>query len=227
MAAPPEPRPGYRAEPPPELIELGARLRGCVERLLRIDRGHPGFRADLAAACEMAESIHERLAPHVRGGRALRTGQPDEPEDARPYYVDGPLLGAHHPLAPQVELEHVDGVTRGSVEFGVAFEGPPGLVHGGYLSFFFDAVLGHHNVACGIPGMTANLSVRYRRPTPLLTRLAFEVRTARHTGRKIVTRGWIRSGDQVLAEAEGLFVRPGTGFETLFRDVQDAAPGDA
>ena len=49
----------------------------------------------------------------------------------------------------------------------LVWEGPPGHVHGGYVAYLYDCVMGHHNIAVGVPGMTGTLRVRFRRPTPL------------------------------------------------------------
>ena len=62
------------------------------------------------------------------------------------------------------------------------------------------------NAVSGHPGMTARLTVRYRRPTPLRTRLHLHARTERVDGRRITTVATLHSGDTVTAEAEGLFV---------------------
>ncbi len=63
----------------------------------------------------------------------------------------------------------------GHANFGVAYEGPPGYVHGGIIAAAFDEVLGMAQSLTGNPGMTGTLSIRYRRPDPcLLTELVFE-----------------------------------------------------
>ena len=55
--------------------------------------------------------------------------------------------------------------------FPVVYEGPPGIVHGGFLAVFFDCVLQQLNCDMGRAGKTRDLSLRYRRPTPILTEL--------------------------------------------------------
>ena len=54
--------------------------------------------------------------------------------------------------------------------------------------------------------MTGKLSIRYRRPTPLLTELVFEARVDRVEGRKIFTHGTLSANGSPTAEAEGLFI---------------------
>jgi hypothetical protein len=76
------------------------------------------------------------------------------------------------------------------------------------VAALFDQILGQHNLSTGIPAMTGTLTVRYRRPTPLFTELRFEARTRSREGRKVITEGWLKAGDEVTAEAEGLFILP-------------------
>jgi hypothetical protein len=40
----------------------------------------------------------------------------------------------------------------GRVSFPVNYEGPPGLVHGGFIGVFFDCVIQHHSCAVGRAG---------------------------------------------------------------------------
>jgi acyl-coenzyme A thioesterase PaaI-like protein len=131
-----------------------------------------------------------------------------EPAGQRPYYVSGVILGPHHPLRPALRIAHEDGVTHGTVQFGVTFEGPPGCVHGGFVAHFFDQVLGQHNLWARIPAMTGTLSVRFRKGTPILRGLAFDVRHERRSERKVVTSGRLHAAGEVFSEAEGTFVIP-------------------
>ena len=93
------------------------------------------------------------------------------------------------------------------VRFGSAYEGPPGSVHGGVVAATFDEVLGMTQSLSGQPGMTGTLSVKYRRPTPLHRDLRFEGTLEGVDGRKIFTKGRCFDGDDLTAEADGLFVR--------------------
>ena len=87
-------------------------------------------------------------------------------------------VGAYNPCFPEYELT-VDGRrATGTVTFPIAYEGPPGVVHGGFLALFFDCVVQHHNCDVGVAGKTTSLAIRYRRPTPLLTPLTVRDRPA-------------------------------------------------
>ena len=48
-----------------------------------------------------------------------------------------------------------------------AYEGPPGLVHGGVVALLLDQILGGAADHAGVPGMTGTLTVRYRKGTRL------------------------------------------------------------
>ncbi|GIU83968.1 MAG: hypothetical protein KatS3mg008_0743 [Acidimicrobiales bacterium] len=117
-----------------------------------------------------------------------------------------PVIGRANPLAPPLDLWERDGEVHGRVRFSVAYEGPPGHVHGGYVAAVFDELLGAAQSLSESPGMTGTLTVRYRRPTPLEVELAMRGRISRVEGRKIFTVGELRAGDQICAEAEGIFV---------------------
>ena len=94
---------------------------------------------------------------------------------------------------------------RGKVRFGSAYEGAPGLVHGGVLAMVCDDILGAANMMAREPGVTGTLTVRYRRPVPVDTGLDLEARLLGREGRKLRTWGAVLLAGEVLAEAEGLF----------------------
>ena len=106
----------------------------------------------------------------------------------------------------------------GTVTFPLAYEGPPGIVHGGFLAVFFDSVIQHHNCDVGVAGKTTSLTVTYRRPTPLLTKLQFELERS-VAERRISSTGRLMAG-------ELLVIIPGVasiGARLQFaRDLNDA-----
>ena len=124
----------------------------------------------------------------------------------RAHFDWSPLLGLANPLAPPLRAKVEDGIVVGRVCFGSAYEGPPGCVHGGYVAAAFDEVLGLAQSLSGQVGMTANLTIRYRRPTPLHSELRFEGRLQGVNGRKVIATGRLLAGEDLTAEAEGLFI---------------------
>jgi acyl-coenzyme A thioesterase PaaI-like protein len=213
-------RPPYTSPAPEGLAELAGNVRSLIDRMLRLEDTDGGLTPALRGISESIAELSARLGPWVATGTTPRVGGQEATPDTRPYYIQGPIVGRHHPLVPQIDFGPRDGATRGSVRFGVAFEGPPGCVHGGFVALFFDQILGFENRASGHRGMTGRLEVRYRRPTPLLESLTFEARVHRVSGRKLVTRGALYHADELIAEAEGLFVRPSTGIPRVPRGAE-------
>ncbi len=120
------------------------------------------------------------------------------------------VVGLRNPVAPPLEVVP-DSTTEGRVHadfhLGAAYEGPPGLVHGGVSSLILDQMLGEAAGAGGRPGMTATLTLHYRKPTPLGD-LRAEAWLERAEGYKTWARGRILGPEGTTIEAEGLFILP-------------------
>ncbi len=192
---------------PGALRQLAAKLHQVIEQSLRTVDEAESYADDMDWAIAQLDSILERLEPHARL-TGLNLGRPGDPERGRPFYLSGVLVGPQHPMSMPVEIETINGVTRGRLALDIAWEGPPDHVHGGYVAHLFDCVMGQHNLNVGIAGMTGTLTVRYRRPTPLHTELRFEVRTVEKIGRKITTEAKLFADSALVAEAQGLFIVP-------------------
>ena len=80
-------------------------------------------------------------------------------------------------------------------------KGPPGLVNGGFLAVFFDCVTQHQSCASGRTGKTRSLTVTFRRPTPILTELGFDVVRSEADGR-VTSTARLLFGDEVLCIGE-------------------------
>jgi acyl-coenzyme A thioesterase PaaI-like protein len=119
-----------------------------------------------------------------------------------------PLVGLANPMAPPLRLDPNPDTkqVRGSVTFGNAYEGAPGCAHGGHVAAVFDEALGMACIFSGVPGMTGEITVSYRRPTPIHLPLRIEARFDRMEGRKIHTSGELYSEDVLLAKSTGLFI---------------------
>jgi acyl-coenzyme A thioesterase PaaI-like protein len=117
-----------------------------------------------------------------------------------------PISGESNPLAPPFRLWLDGDVTRAEACYGPAYEGPPGLLHGGVVAGAFDEILSVAQFSSGLAGYTGTLTVRMRKPTPLLRTIEYEAGVDRVDGRKI--HAWARSTceGELLAEAEGIFV---------------------
>jgi uncharacterized protein (TIGR00369 family) len=95
------------------------------------------------------------------------------------------------------------------VTLGKPHEGPPGLVHGGVVATLLDHVLARAVRAGGRGGLTATLTVTYRRPVRLGVPLFVTAEMGATEGRRTTAMARIVAEDDpgtTLAEAEGVFV---------------------
>jgi acyl-coenzyme A thioesterase PaaI-like protein len=184
----------------PARERLAAGTRDLLDAVLSIDADD----TILAAAASDVEAVVATL--RTRGAARGPTDPGRRARRHQDYLPRSPLLGSLHPAAVPLAWDMRDGRFVGHGVLGAAYEGPPGYVHGGWVALMFDEALGVANVANGYPGMTARLTIRYRRPTPLDTELRLEAWTTGREGRRITTAGSLWAGDRVCAQAEGLFV---------------------
>lgn len=134
------------------------------------------------------------------------------------------VVGLRNAIAPPLQIA-IDPSGRAAADFhlGAAYEGPPGLVHGGVVSLVLDQILGQAAGAGGRPGMTGTLTIVYRQGTPLGD-LRAEAWIDRTAGIKTYAKGHIIGPDGgVTAEAEGVFILPRWARELLAKR-EDAKP---
>ena len=118
------------------------------------------------------------------------------------------VIGLRNAVAPPLDVKReADGTVWDEFTLGGAYEGPPGLVHGGVLSLLLDHVLGMVAGTRGKPRMTAWVKVNYHRPTPLGP-LRVEAEVDRVEGFKTHAVGRVLCDGEVTADAEGLFILP-------------------
>ncbi|WP_151772352.1 PaaI family thioesterase [Streptomyces abyssomicinicus] len=82
------------------------------------------------------------------------------------------------------------------------------VAHGGWTAWVFDEFLGYAATALGSWAVTSELTVRYRRPVPIGSRVVVTAHGTLAGERRRVMRGEMRSADTgaVLAGAEGVWV---------------------
>jgi hypothetical protein len=146
----------------------------------------------------------------------LRSRQRDEPQvvrhavGGRPVVWGNAVIGLRNAIAPPLTIHHGDDGTRCWSEFTLnsAYEGPPGLVHGGVCALVLDHVLGEA-ASAGLtkPLFTGTLTVRFVRGTPL-GRLRADAAVERTEGVKSFVSGHLSDGEGITVEAEGIFIKP-------------------
>ena len=171
-------------------------LRRVTGRLLALEGDEPEVERLIAELRRVDDALAARVpgdpTPRVGGGAS---------SDGRAYVDHARDIGAYNPCFPLYDIA-VDGDrASGTVEFPLPYEGPPGIVHGGFLGVFFDCAVQHHNCDVGVAGKTTSMALRYRRPAPLLTPLAFTIERSAADGR-IRSTGRLLDGERLLCEAE-------------------------
>lgn len=167
-------------------------VRDVIRTLVRVDTS-----SSIDELAVQMREIHNQLEGHATLG-------PLQPENMR--RTRNPTSGSVNPVAPPMSPEIIDGRIVANVTFNDAYQGPPSVVHGGFVAAVLDEALGRtrhltdHNV------VTGSLQVKYLRPTPVNVELVAEAWIAEIQERKMISRGVLRHGDVVTAEAQGIFV---------------------
>jgi hypothetical protein len=147
---------------------------------------------------------------------ALRSRQRDETQvvryavGGRPVVWSNAVIGLRNPIAPPLTIHHGEDGTQCWSDFTLngAYEGPPGLVHGGVCALVLDHVLGEAaSEGLTKPLFTGTLTVRFVRGTPL-GRLRAEAAVERTEGVKSFVSGHLSDAEGITVEAEGIFIKP-------------------
>ncbi len=137
------------------------------------------------------------------------------------------VVGLRNPVAPPLIIEKHpsgNGEVWSDFHLGAAYEGPPGLVHGGVSAMILDQILGEAAGAGGKPGMTGTLTLRYRQATPLGD-LRAEGWIDRSEGIKTWAKGHLIGPEGITVEAEGVFILPRWAREAIAaQDPQKVTP---
>jgi acyl-coenzyme A thioesterase PaaI-like protein len=180
----------------PALDQLVTALRSVQDRVI----GTQAPRETVSAAARLLDQAAAELDPFRITG-----------EDP-PSWDDLKRTAGTRALAPVLEgLEWDAERLTARVTFPPFFTGGNGAVHGGALPLLFDEVLGRLANTGRTMSRTANLSVDYRRVTPIGRELAVRATFERQEGRKRYLHAEVLHDGAVTAEAHGLFIelRPG------------------
>lgn len=182
--------------------EVGEALRRVIDRLTATSAPPEVLRQAVARLAP----VEDLLKPYHSVRRYAGASEASGLGHDRAFFDWSPLLGLANPLAPPIRVSVEEQMIVGHARFGIAYEGPPGCVHGGFIAAAFDEILGLTQSLSGKVGMTGTLTVKYRRPTPLHTELRLEGTVDSVSGRKVFTSGRMFDGEVMTAEATGLFI---------------------
>jgi acyl-coenzyme A thioesterase PaaI-like protein len=200
--------------------DLGEALRELIDAAVLTEVGEEDLAA-VAAAVRAQAAVLRAQARELTGIAAV-----DDPEVGERWY--NPVYGPGNPLAAPLRVLRSDGGRISArVTLGKRFEGPPGLVHGGFIATLLDHVLARAARSAGRGGLTSTLSVRFRRPVPLGAALVLEATLEGTEGRRSTSRATLalaEAPDQPLAEGEAVLVslrpeRAAEVFAPTGRDV--------
>jgi hypothetical protein len=192
----------WGVEPLPEQRHFAEYVRSVISLVLSVEHAD----SILKELVEALVQARDGLAAIVPESSVPRVGK--DADGAGRVYLDHCLdIGVFNPMFPRHVFTSVDtSCARGTVNFPLCYEGAPGLVNGGFLGVFFDGVMSEHNTRVGQAGHTRNLDIRFRRPTPLLVDLDFEVvRTVDE--RSVHSEVRLQRRGEVLATATSAAVR--------------------
>ena len=209
--------------------DLGDALRELVDAAVLTEVAEEELAAVAGAVREQAALLRTR-ARELTGIAAV-----DDPEVGERWY--NPVYGPGNPLAvPLSVVRSEGGRVSARVTLGKPYEGPPGLVHGGFIATMLDHVLARAARSAGHGGLTSTLTVRFRRPVPLGAPLLLEATLETTEGRRSTSRATLalaETPDVPLAEGEAVLValradRAAEVFAPTGRDVRawtSRAPG--
>lgn len=188
--------------------ELGRALAELNEQVLRLDASEEALRGYI----EQAQLLKSAMA--AQGQRDYSTtlrrlldgeGTGDDVTDLVDFEI---LTGKASPLSPPLELWLEGDKVKGRGTFGLAFQGPPGRLHGGVLGLALDILLAKTQDFVEQIGVTGTLKIRYLAGTPILKPVEFEARLVRMEGRKLMCEGSVWVDGQQTVAAEGIWISP-------------------
>jgi len=179
-------------------------------------------RAESSAFAINEHILSHPLTQHLRSLPKMVESRPHLkiPPSLRPHnFTGGTLLGENTLEVPPLVFSALDGSRFVSIQYlGIALCGHPGIVHGGLLATLLDEGLAR----CCFPalpnkvGVTASLTINYRRPCKAGQYVVLKAWTTKVEGRKAWVVGRLetlvddpeKEEPVVLVEAEALFIEP-------------------
>jgi acyl-coenzyme A thioesterase PaaI-like protein len=167
---------------------LGARRSGVAD---------PDVATEIARLADRLEQVAVEPEECVTGQMAMFDGILDR----------SPVTGRRNPIAPPLQFDICDDESvLGRCEFGRQYQGPLDHVHGGVAGLVLDVAMAAANAAAGATGVTAEMTLRYLRPTPLHTEVIVRGRNCSAQGRKIRADAVLEVGGEPTVLCDGLFI---------------------
>lgn len=176
-------------------LRTAAALRDLADRLTTAEPSPADWEHLAAALAEATRRLAAGPASLTHFTRGVRRGS----------HVAHPLEAGGSAIYPPMDVQVIGNRLVAEGRFGPAWEGPPGLVHGGFLAAGFDMALSTLAGSLMGPSVTRWLRLRYLRPTPLGAALRYEVKAGERRGRLLDLSGELSADGRVTIRAKGQF----------------------
>ena len=118
--------------------------------------------------------------------------------------------GKENDCGLKLEVSFENGKAWADVVFREVHQGWEGIVHGGVISAAIDEVMAYAVGSLGKVGVTAVLSVRFKKPVKVGEEYRVWAEVVEFSGRKVKLKGFLEKDGIVHAEGEGLYVTMGS-----------------
>jgi len=179
---------------------LAAATRELNEAIIRTQADD----AEVAEALAALEAATALLKPSMIDGPAGVSYN----ESGRSWSWGNAAIGLRNAVAPPMDVQFLEnGDTYADVHLGAAYEGPPGMAHGGVSALLLDHIMGVTASQLTQVTFTGTLTLKYRNPLPL-GRVQLHGRVSGTEGRKVFVEARIEGDAGVAVEADGIFIVP-------------------
>ncbi|RKX69888.1 PaaI family thioesterase [candidate division WOR-3 bacterium] len=115
--------------------------------------------------------------------------------------------GGENPIGLRLKIEERDGGSYFQTTLPREYQGWSDLIHGGIVCTLLDEVMVWAASLKGIDTVTAEITVRFKNPTPVGSSLVGKGRITGMRGKVIFTEGELFADDQIVALGRAKLVR--------------------
>ena len=133
------------------------------------------------------------------------------------------VCGEQNPSGLHAKFFEQDGSAVAEIVADSSFEGYKGIYHGGIISTLLDEVMIKAILAQGIYAVTAEMTIRFRRPVTIGEKLKFSGKVVSRRLRLFSTEGEVTGADgTICASATGKYVEAGEDLRSRLVQSTDA-----
>ena len=195
---------GWATSPMVDPRQVAARLRLLADHLVTDELTADGW----SGLDDALARILEGLPGDGTGPTRFATGFAADPSPDEIHQPTHSLGQGASGVFPPMRLEFSEDGERllAHTRFGPAWEGPPGLVHGGFLAAGFDMVISALAAHVLDHSVTRSLRLRFLKPTVLGAALRYDVGVVGdRDGRLVDLQGTLYADDRVTMRATAQF----------------------